>query len=45
MGGVYATVLARLRLAPFTVLRKRLSLSSVEKMMVVARRALRPHFV
>ena len=45
MGGVYATVLARLRLAPFTVLRKRLSLSSVEKMMVVARRAFRPHFV
>ncbi len=45
MGGVYATVLARLRLAPFTVLRKRLSLSSVEKMVVVARRAVRPHFV
>lgn len=45
MGGVYATVLARLRLQPFVVLRKRLSLSSVEKMMVVARRALRPHFV
>ena len=45
MGGVYATVLARLRLAPMTVLRKRLSLSGVEKMMVVARRALRPHFV
>jgi phytoene synthase len=45
MGGVYATVLARLRLQPFVVLRKRLSLSSVEKVMVVARRALRPHFV
>lgn len=45
MGGVYATVLARLRLAPFTALRKRLSLSRVEKMMVVARRAVRPHFV
>jgi phytoene synthase len=45
MGGVYATVLARLRLAPLTVLRKRLSLSSVEKLMVVARRAVRPHFV
>jgi phytoene synthase len=45
MGGVYATVLARLRLQPFVVLRKRLSLSSVEKMMVVARRALKPHFV
>jgi len=45
MGGVYATVLARLRLAPLTVLRKRLSLSGVEKMMVVARRAVRPHFV
>jgi len=45
MGGVYATVLARLRLQPFVVLRKRLSLSRVEKAMVVARRALRPHFV
>ena len=45
MGGVYATVLARLRLAPLTVLRKRLSLSGVEKLMVVARRAVRPHFV
>jgi phytoene synthase len=45
MGGVYATVLARLRVQPFVVLRKRLSLSSVEKAMVVARRALRPHFV
>ena len=45
MGGVYATVLARLRLAPFTALRKRLSLSGVQKMMVVARRAVRPHFV
>jgi 15-cis-phytoene synthase len=45
MGGVYATVLARLRLAPLTALRKRLSLSSVEKLMVVARRAVRPHFV
>ena len=45
MGGVYATVLARLRREPFTALRKRLSLSAVEKVMVVARRAVRPHFV
>jgi phytoene synthase len=44
MGGVYATVLARLRRDPLIVLRKRLSLSRVEKIMVVARRLIRPHF-
>ncbi|HXH41875.1 MAG TPA: squalene/phytoene synthase family protein [Thermoanaerobaculia bacterium] len=44
MGGVYATVLARLRRDPLIVLRKRLSLSRVQKMMVVARRLIRPRF-
>jgi phytoene synthase len=45
MGGVYATVLAKLRRSPFVVLRKRLSLSRVQKVMVVARRLVRPRFV
>lgn len=45
MGGIYATVLGRLRRDPFVVLRRRLSLSPREKMMVVARRIFRPHFV
>ncbi|MEA2166337.1 MAG: 15-cis-phytoene synthase [Thermoanaerobaculia bacterium] len=45
MGGVYATVLAKLRKDPFVALRKRLSLSRVQKIMVVARRIVRPHFV
>ena len=45
MGGVYATVLAKLRQSPLVVLRKRLSLSRVQKVMVVARRLIRPRFV
>jgi phytoene synthase len=45
MGGVYATVLAKLRRDPLIVLRKRLSLSRVQKIMVVARRLFRPHFI
>jgi phytoene synthase len=45
MGGIYATVLARLRSNPLVVLRKRLSLSRVEKIIVVARRLVRPRFV
>ena len=45
MGGVYATVLAKLRRDPLIVLRKRLSLSRVQKIMVVARRLIRPHFI
>ncbi|MEA2236219.1 MAG: 15-cis-phytoene synthase [Thermoanaerobaculia bacterium] len=45
MGGVYATVLAKLRRTPFVVLRKRLSLSRVQKIMVIARRLIRPRFV
>jgi phytoene synthase len=44
MGGIYATVLAKLRRNPLMVLRKRLSLSRVQKIMVVARRLIRPHF-
>ncbi len=45
MGGVYATVLARLRKDPLLVLRRRLSLSRFEKIIVVMRRIFRPHFV
>jgi len=45
MGGVYATVLARLRRDPLVVLRYRLSLSRVQKIIVVLRRIFRPHFV
>jgi phytoene synthase len=44
MGGVYATVLAKLRRDPLVVLRKRLSLSRVQKMIVIARRLIRPRF-
>src|SRR4051795_466447 len=44
MGGVYATVLEKLRRNPLIVLRKRLSLSRVQKMLVVATRLIRPHF-
>ena len=44
MGGVYATVLTKLRRDPLVVLRKRLSLSRVQKIIVVARRLIRPHF-
>jgi 15-cis-phytoene synthase len=44
MGGIYATVLAKLRRDPLVVLRKRLSLSRVQKIIVVARRLIRPHF-
>ena len=45
MGGVYATVLARLRRDPLLVLRRRLSLSRFEKINVVLRRIFRPRFV
>ena len=44
MGGVYATVLEHIRRDPLVVLRKRLSLSRVQKIVVVARRLIRPHF-
>ena len=45
MGGVYATVLAKLKKNPFVVIRKRLSLSPLQKVLVVGTRMLRPHFV
>lgn len=45
MGGVYATVLAHLRKDPLMVIRKRFSLSRLQKVLVVTTRLLRPHFV
>jgi 15-cis-phytoene synthase len=45
MGGVYATVLARLRKDPFAAIRERLSLSPLQKLRVVGARVLRPHFL
>lgn len=45
MGGVYATVLAKLRKDPLLVIRRRLSLTPLEKVLVVGSRVLRPHFV
>jgi phytoene synthase len=45
MGGVYATVLAKLRKDPLVAVRKRLSLTKLQKFIVVGSRMLRPHFV
>ncbi|MGZ4779363.1 MAG: phytoene/squalene synthase family protein, partial [Thermoanaerobaculia bacterium] len=45
MGGIYATVLGKLRKDPLVVIRKRLSLSPLQKLLVVGTRMLRPHFV
>jgi phytoene synthase len=45
MGGIYATVLSKLRQDPLVVIRKRLSLTKLQKVMVVGTRMLRPHFV
>lgn len=45
MGGIYATVLSRLQNNPFLALGERLRLTTLEKLMVVARRMLRPHFL
>ncbi|MEO8036388.1 MAG: squalene/phytoene synthase family protein, partial [Acidobacteriota bacterium] len=45
MGGVYATVLAKLRKDPLTAVRSRLSLTKLQKVIVVGSRMLRPHFV
>lgn len=45
MGGVYATVLAKLRKDPLAAVRTRLSLSPLQKALVVGTRVLRPHFV
>ncbi|HEX7830992.1 MAG TPA: squalene/phytoene synthase family protein [Thermoanaerobaculia bacterium] len=45
MGGIYATVLSKLRKNPLVAIRKRLSLSPLQKVLVVGTRVLRPHFV
>lgn len=45
MGGVYATVLAKLRKDPLVAMRRRLSLSVLQKLLVVGTRVLRPRFV
>lgn len=45
MGGIYATVLTKIRKDPLMVIRKRLSLTPLQKMLVVGARVLRPHFV
>jgi phytoene synthase len=45
MGGVYATVLGKLRKDPLAAVRRRISLSPLQKMLVVGSRVLRPHFV
>ncbi|HVR38386.1 MAG TPA: phytoene/squalene synthase family protein [Thermoanaerobaculia bacterium] len=45
MGGVYATVLSKLRKDPLMVVRKRLSLTPLQKILVIGTRMLRPHFV
>lgn len=45
MGGVYATVLGKLSKDPLIAIRRRLSLSPLQKVLVVGSRVLRPHFV
>jgi 15-cis-phytoene synthase len=45
MGGVYATVLQRLRANPLVVLHHRMRLTRLEKLSVIARRLVRPHFI
>ncbi len=45
MGGVYATVLQRLRRDPLAVLHRRIRLTKLEKFGVIARRLVRPHFI
>lgn len=45
MGGVYATVLTKLRKDPLVAIRRRLSLSTMQKLLVVGTRVLRPRFV
>ncbi|MEO6258974.1 MAG: squalene/phytoene synthase family protein, partial [Thermoanaerobaculia bacterium] len=45
MGGIYATVLSHIERDPLTVLHRRFRLSTLQKLMVVARRLLRPHFL
>ena len=45
MGGVYATVLGKLRKDPLVAIRRRLSLTTLQKLFVIGSRVLRPHFV
>lgn len=45
MGGVYATVLGKLKEDPLIAIRRRLRLSPLQKVMVVGTRVLRPHFI
>ena len=45
MGGIYATVLAKLSKDPLVAVRRRLSLSPLQKVLVVGTRVLRPHFI
>jgi phytoene synthase len=45
MGAIYATVLGKLKKDPLTVIRRRLSLSKLQKVLVVGTRMLRPRFV
>lgn len=45
MGSVYATVLAKLRKDPLVAIRRRLSLSTAQKLAVVGSRVFRPHFI
>lgn len=45
MGGVYATVLRKLRKDPLMAIRQRLSLTRLQKLLVIGTRVLRPHFV
>jgi phytoene synthase len=45
MGGVYATVLEKLSRDPLIAVRRRLSLSTLQKLAVVGSRVLRPHFI
>jgi 15-cis-phytoene synthase len=45
MGGVYATVLSKLKKNPLAAVRDRLALSTGEKILVIGSRILRPHFV
>jgi 15-cis-phytoene synthase len=45
MGGVYATVLGKLKKDPLVAIRQRLSLTPVQKLLVIGSRVLRPHFV
>jgi phytoene synthase len=45
MGGIYATVLQRVRRDPLAVLHRRVRLNKLQKLGVIASRLLRPHFV